>query len=164
MKIEIDLNDILGDEHGAESLQESVSRQVINAVTSGIQKGITHKIDEAVATTISQSISAYLEREMPGLLANIMDAEYVPVGRYGEKSSPTSFRRELVRSINENMVYKRANYESDKNAFTKAVDQVVGSNLKEFKAEFQKQVDAQFTAQAMSYAAESLRKKLGIAQ
>lgn len=163
MKIEIDLNDILGDENGAETLQDSVRRQVIDSMTSIIKKGVGSQINEAVSRTISSEIEEYLKTQMPVLLENLMDAQYTPVGRYGDYDKPTSFRQQLVKSIQENMVYKKTTYSSDRTAFTAAVDSVIEENLKSFKAEFQKQVDAQFTQAAFSYAAESMKKRLGIA-
>jgi hypothetical protein len=162
MKIEIDLNAILGDEYGAESLQDSVRRQVIDSVTATIKKGVGDKIDQAVSSTISAEISTYLTGALPTLLAEIMEAEYIPVGRYGDRQEPTSFRKQLVKTITENMTYVPKAYSSEKNAFTLAVDEVVQSHLKVFKAKFQKKVDADYTAYAMAYATEALKKKLGI--
>jgi hypothetical protein len=162
MKIEIDLNDILGDENGAETLQDSVRRQVVEHVTQTIRKGVGEKIDAAVSQTISAGIKEYLDGEMPNLMANLMDSEYLPVDRYGDRNKPTTFRKELIRSITENMQYKKTNYSSDRNAFTKAVDEVIEENVKLFKADFSKQVNAQFTAAAMQYAVNTLKEKLGI--
>jgi len=163
VKIEIDLDDILGDENGAETLQESIRRQVIDSVTATIKKGVGQQIDAAVSSAISTNINDFLKQQMPSLLANIMDTQYEPVGRYGEKAQPTSFRQELVKVVIENMQYKRANYESDKNVFTKTVDAVIAENVASFKTDFNKKVDAEFTAAAMQYAQEALKKKLGIA-
>ena len=54
MKVEIDLNDILGDEYGAETLQESVRRQVIDNLTLVIKEGVEKKIEAEVARVINQ--------------------------------------------------------------------------------------------------------------
>lgn len=163
MKIEIDLNEILGDESGVETLQDSVRRQVVDSLTAAIRKNVKTEIEQAVAVTITTEIQAFIKAEMPGLLTELLVTEYTPVGRYGEKSTPTTFRAELVKSITESMVYKRGQYESDKNVFTKAVDAVVSENVNAFKADFQKQVDANFTDEALQYATSALKKKLGIA-
>jgi F0F1-type ATP synthase membrane subunit b/b' len=163
MKIEIDLNDILGDENGAETLQDSVRRQVVESLTASVKKGIQDKIDVAVSQTISACLGEYVKEQIPTLVADLMSAEYTPIGRYGDKGTPTTFRGELIKAITENMVYKKVNYSSDKNPFTKAVDEVIEQNIQLFKADFSKQVDAQFTASAMQYAQDSLKKKLGIA-
>jgi hypothetical protein len=162
MKIEIDLNDILGDENGSETIQESVRRQVIESVSETVKKGIGQRIDRAVGETISEQINLYLTGEMPHLLENIMDAEYTPVTRYGQPEQPTSFRKELLKSITENMVYKKQSYSSNESAFTRAVDQVIDEKVKSFKADFTKQVDSHFTAAAMQFAVDTLKKKLGI--
>ena len=162
MKIEIDLDDILGGENGTETLQESVRRQVITAVSATVKTGIGEKIDRAISETITNNIQTFLKDQMPLLLGDIMDAEYTPVGRYGDAGKPTSFRKQMLKTIEENMVYKKDNYSSDNNAFTRAVDDVIEQHMKLFKADFNKKVDADFTAAAMQYATEVLKKKLGI--
>ena len=162
MKIEIDLDDILGGENGTETLQESVRRQVITAVSATVKTGIGEKIDRAISETITNNIQTFLKDQMPLLLGDIMDAEYTPVGRYGDAGKPTSFRKQMLKTIEENMVYKKGNYSSDNNAFTRAVDDVIEEQMKLFKAGFNKKVDADFTAAAMEYATEVLKKKLGI--
>src|SRR5271167_1007716 len=103
MKLEIDLNDILGDENGAESLQESIRRQVIDGMTAAVKKSVGNEIESAISKTITAEIQTFIKAEMPGLMADLLVVEYTPVGRYGEKSTPTTFRAELVKSITENM-------------------------------------------------------------
>ena len=164
MKIEIDLNDILGDESGAETLHDSVRRQVVDGMTAAIKKGVGEQINLAVAKTIQVEIEKYVETEMPKFLSELMDTKYMPVDRWGDRQrEKTTFRKQLVAAIHENMVYKKANYESDKNVFTKAVDEVISQNVAAFKVEFGKQVDANVVAQTMQYATDTLKKKLGLA-
>ena len=158
MKIEIDLNDILGGETGSETLQESIRRQAIEAITENTKKGISSRIDRAVAETIQEEINTYLKAEMPRLLADIMDAEFRPVSPYGERGETTTFRKAVVKAINENMTCRKTQYASETSAFTKAVDGVIADRV----AAFSKQVDAGFTAEAMAYAVNTLKQKLGI--
>lgn len=162
MKIEIDLDDILGDEYGTETMQESIRRQVIDGITSTLKTGVLKKIDLAVDQMIGSEITDALKARMPALIDDVMNAEYIPVTSWGERGKPTTFRSALVAKVNEEMVYKKANYESDKNTFTKAVDAVVGENVKKFKEEFNKKIDADFTNEALAYAADALKKRLGI--
>lgn len=162
MKIEIDLNDILGDEYGAETMQESVRRQVIDNITSTLKTGVLKKIDLAVDQMIGSEITDALKARMPALIDDVMNAEYTPVTRYGERGNPTTFRSALVAKINEEMVYIKKNHDSDKNTFTRAVDAVVGENVKKFKEEFNKQVDADFTKEVMAQATAKLQERLGI--
>lgn len=162
MKIEIDLNDILGDNSGVETLQDSIRQQVVDSFTATIRKSVNTEIEQAVSKTITTEIQTFIKAEMPALMAELLVTEYTPVGRYGEQSKPTTFRAELVKSITENMVYKRGQYESDKNVFTKAVDAVVSESVNAFKADFHKQVDANYTAEVMALATAALKKKLGI--
>lgn len=160
MKIEIDLNDILGDEYGSETLQESVRRQVIGAMTETIKKGVQLQIDRETTRILNEELRAVLATKMPALIEDTLNAEFTPVSRYGEKSAPTTFRNEIIKTLTGEMIYKKANYDSDKNAFTRAVDAVVGENLKAFQAEFNKLVSANILRDAMAYAVAELGKRL----
>lgn len=165
MKIEIDLNDILGGgEYGepAETLQDSIRRQVIDAIVKSTSDGIKRKINEETSRVINEALQAAVQEQMPALLADLMNAEYVPVDRYGSRAAPTTFRNEMIKAIQEQMVYKKTSFSSDASAFTKAVDSVISENVNAFKVEFGKQVNSQFVAQAMQYAASEMSKRLGI--
>lgn len=162
MKIQIDLNDILGDENGAETLQESVRRQVIDAVVRTTKAGVDATIKAQVSATIKETLDAALVEKMPSILEDVLSNEYVPVSRYGQRSDPTTFRAELIKAINEQMAYKAQRYDSDKNAFTKAVDSLVESELAAFKKDFNSQVTAKFVADAMAYATTEMAKRLGV--
>lgn len=161
MKIEIDLNDILGDEYGAETLQDSVHRQVVESLTKTIKEGVGKKIDHEVSRVISEEIRAAVTVQMPRIVEDLLSAEYVAIDRWGSRGSePTTFRKELVKSINAEMVYSKQEYDSKKNAFSLAVDQVIAARTADFKAEFNKQVDAKFIADAMAFATAKLKERL----
>lgn len=167
MKIEIDLKDILHDEHGdpTETLAESIRRQVVEHVASEAKKTTDRQIKEEVSRVLSESLQQAVREQMPGIVATLMDQTYTPVDRYGQRAQPTTFRAELLRKIQEEMKYEKPRnvHNSDRNAFTKAVDDTVEQHMAEFRKEFHKQVDARFVAETMAHAAEQLRKRLGIA-
>src|ERR1700735_2433418 len=106
MKIEIDLNNILGDEYGTETLQESVRRQVVESLAETMKKGILKKIDEETSRIMNEQLQEVLKAHMPDLVNDVMNAEYTPISRYGEKSGPTTFRAELIKSVVGNMKYE----------------------------------------------------------
>jgi len=164
MKIEIDLTDILYDENGdrSETLAESIRRQVIEMIKADAAKDIKRQISEAVSATIDAELSAAIKVQMPGIVEDLMDTEYTPVSSYGSKGAPTTFRKQLLAGILSEMTYKKTTYDSDKNAFTKAVDSTVSAQLTQFSKEFHKTIDAEFTRQALVTATEALRKRLGL--
>lgn len=164
MKIEIDLNDIFGgDEEGrGETMQESIQRQVIEAVTRDVKAALKKRIDEETSRAINDALQAAVKDQMPALVDDLMNAEFQPVDRYGSRSAATTFRAELIKAIHENMVYKKTQYNSDASAFTKAVDAVISANVNKFQQEFNREVDAQFVAQAMAFATEKLRERLNL--
>lgn len=164
MKIEIDLKDILHDEdYGSETLQESIKRQVVEKLTASVSQGISKKIDTEISKAINEKIKKSLDKIKPNLINEIFDAEYIQVDRWGDRTGkPTTFRKELIRSINEEMVYKKSHSSYDRNIFTKAVDEAVAIQCETFKKEFNKLVDADYIAQTKAYAIKVLQEKLGI--
>lgn len=164
MKIEIDLDEILGDENGVETLQDSIRRQVVEKIQRDMSDGIKKRIDSEVAKAIDESIKVSLAAITPTLLSELMDAEYTPVDRWGDRQTAktTTFRKQLVASIHEQMTYKKTTYDSDKTTFTRAVDDVVATNVSEFKTEFSKLVNAKFTEECMAFAIQKLKERLKI--
>ncbi len=164
MKIEIDLNDILSDEdYGSETLQESIRRQVIATITNVVKTGVNKQLNDEVQKVINEEVKTAVQEKLPVIIEKIFSEEYIPVDRYGSSNGkPTTFRAELVKAVNDQMVYKTAHYSSDKNVFTKAVDEVVAQNVAIFKSDFNKQVDANFTAEVMTAAQKKLQERLGL--
>ena len=165
MKIEIDLNDILGDEFGAETLEESVRRQVVQQVSDTIRNGIGKTIDLEVSKLINDELSKAIAAKMPLLIDDLLNTEYVQVDTWGDrKRDPTTLRKELLRTITEQMTYKRnSSYKSDRdNIFTRAVDDIVSDNIKIFQKEYNTKVNELFVADALKYAIDKLKETLKI--
>ena len=164
MKIEVDLNDIFCDEDGepCESLQQSVERQVVARLSKKVEEGIGKQIDSEVARVISTKLQEVADTMLPTLAEDMINAEYQPVGSFGDRGEPTTFRKALIKTVSEKLVYKKARYDSDNNAFTKAVDGVISENMKAFQSEFNKLVTGKFREEALAYAVENLKKSLGI--
>jgi hypothetical protein len=164
MKFEIDLNEILGDEYGnMESLAESIRRQVIENLTEKTKGGIKKQIDEEVAKVLADELKLAVKEKIPGLISDLLVAEYRPVDRYGDLAKePTTFRKELVKEITSQMVYKKTSYSSDRNVFTAAVDSVIAENVKAMQQAFDKTIIEMFQKEAFDYATKQMAKKLGL--
>lgn len=162
MKIEIDLNDILGDEDGAETLQESVKRQVVEKLTSTIRDGIGKKLDYEVARVIGEEIKAAVKLQMPTILDDLLNTEYRPVGQWGDRDGMTTFRKELVKQVTAQLKYEKKQYEQEKNVFTKVIDEITKEQVGAFKIEFDRQINGCFIKEAMDYATAQLKARLGI--
>lgn len=163
MKIEIDLNDILGDEGGVETLADSVRRQVIERLTSDVRKNIAKQVDEEVSAEIQKCIKTQLELVAPNFISELLDAEYMCVDRWGDRAKgTTTFRKEMIKAIHEEMKYKKGNYSNDQNAFTNAVDGLVKTNVDEFKKDFTKLVNQAFVNETLDFAVKTIKEKLKI--
>ena len=161
MKIEIDLSDIFCGDESPCDLQEAIRQEVVDNLTAKIQLGIGKRVDEQSSAVLDKEVAAAIALQMPDIIDDLINATYTPVTNWGERKAPTTLRSALVASLNSQMVYKHAQYESDRNIFTKAVDSLVSENLKTFQAEFNKLVTADFTKAALAHATAELKKKLG---
>lgn len=164
MKIEIDLDDIFRDEDGnpEESLQDSIRRQVIARLTDDYRKKLFSRFDEELTRIMQAQIADVMKTNMPDLIGDIMNATYTPVSNYGQRSEPTTFRAEIIKSIAANMQYKPQTYERDENAFTQAVRSVVNSQTEVIKKELLAQIDTKFQKDAITFAVTELSKRLGL--
>ena len=164
MKIEIDLDNIFRDEDGnpEESLQESIRRQVISKMEGDLRKRLFQRMDEQLSEIMKDQIGKVMTERMPSLIDDIMNVEFTPVTRYGEKQGPTTFRTEIIKSVAGNMKYEPRNSSYEENAFTKAVKSIVEHQTDVMKKELTKQVDEQFKRDALSHAVKLLSDRLGL--
>jgi hypothetical protein len=164
MKIEIDLKEILEDEFGdLESLGQSIERQVVESLTESISKGILKKVDESLSVLIDKKIEEFANDQLPNLFENVIDSEYTIVDRWGDTKETTTMRKKLISVLTDQMVYKSARYESDKNYFTKNVDEIMKEKMQEFKALFDKEVNSVFKKEAFEYALIKMRQTFKMA-
>jgi uncharacterized membrane-anchored protein YjiN (DUF445 family) len=164
MKIEIDLDDIFRDEDGnpEESLQESIRRQVIDKFSVDLSKRLFERMDRELSEIMRDQIDKVMSEKMPELIDDIMNVTYTPVSTYGARGEPTTFRAEIVRAVGENMKYQPKQYQSEENAFTKAVRSIVDQKTSAIQAEITKQVDVKFKEDAISFAVKKLSERLGL--
>jgi len=162
MKFEIDLNDILGDEFGVETLADSVRRQVVDNLSKTLQSSIRDKITDEVNEVISTTVKQEVIIIIPELIQNLLNEEYFPVDRYGDRSrKPTTFRKEITQAVSESFTYTKNRYSSG-NAFTNAVNSIIEENVKELKASFDKTVTEGIAKEAYASAIKTLQTKLGL--
>lgn len=160
MKIEVDLNDIFGDE--GETLEESVRRQVVEKVSESVQKGIKHQIEEQTIALMNQELRVALKDKIPALLDDLMNAEYQPIDTYGQKGKPTSFRSALIQAVAKECTYQPKQSHYDQNEFTKTIKAMIDAQMTAFKKEFDATINEQFRRDAITYAVTELSKRLGL--
>jgi hypothetical protein len=161
MKIELNIDDIFARGEGV-SLESEIKAEIVDRIIEHYGATIKRNIEDFTAAEVRKVIQVRVAEQLPAAISGFMDMEYTPVARYGEKSEPTTLAKELHKTLVEQMVYKPTTYSSDKNAFTKAADEAVGKKMTEFQKEWTRVIDAQFVAEAMKYATESLAKRLGV--
>jgi hypothetical protein len=166
MKIEIELDDIFRDEDGypKESTQESIQRQVLARLTADYRDRFFKNFDDQLAKIMQAQIQEIVKSQMPSLVNDIMNVEFTPVSNFGQRSDPTTFREQIIKSIAANLVYAPKNYPSEENAFTSAVRGVVKEQINAFEKSFKEQIDDKFKKDAIAFAVEELRKRLQLSK
>jgi len=162
MNIELDLKDIFCSSEDPCDLEAAIRIEVVSALVNSLRRGLENEIKQQVAKVFDEELRAYVKELLPSLSVSLLDTEYTPVTQYGGKGSPTTFRNALVAQIVSAATYKKQTYDSDKNSFTKAVDQAVSEAVGRFKAELKKEVDARYVKEVLKEAELTLKKKLGI--
>lgn len=164
MKIEIDLDDVFRDESGNpdESLEDSVRRQVVDRLSGDLRKRLFSQLDVELSKVMREQLENVMQTQMPALIDDIMNSTYTPVTSYGKRGEPTTFRDEIIKSVAANMKYEPKRYDSDENAFTRAVKSVVELQTKQIKEAITEQVDGNFKQEAIKFAVTELSKKLGL--
>lgn len=165
MKIDIDLSEIFvdGDEGGDvnQSIKDIIIDTVCSKIYGRINKEITDKISSILEKGITEKLNAYLSNLIPML----MEYEFEETGYYGaSKAAKTTVKNRILKTLETQCVFsERGSYNSDNNAFTKSVKEIIEKQMKEYKPAFDKQVNALFVKEAMDYAVAQVKKKLGIA-
>ena len=158
MKIEIDLKEVLTNEFGDnESLAEIIKEQIVSILSKNLSKGIQDKITFEVNKLIDEEIKKVVSERLPSMFVELIDKEYTQIDKYGQKGVTTTLRNSLINTLTKEMVYSHKNYDSDKNYFTKNVDNIMQAKMEEFKKQYNKTVDDIFTKEALDYAYNKLR-------
>ena len=162
MKIDIDLSEIFDEESG--DVDASVKDVIISTVTqkiyAKIEKSITGKLDDILSKGIKEKLDSLLAELIPSL----MDYEFQETAQYGASKERTTVKNRILRALQSQCEYQNARqgYSSDHNAFTNAINNIVAAQMKLYKPQFDKEVNAIFVKEAMEYAQKSIREKLGI--
>lgn len=158
--MELDLNKALSDAIAklGDDLQEKVIEEVATRITGDAYDSIVYDIKQRVSDKIPATLNACISE----FIHSISDDEFIPVNAYGEKSAPTTLRKEIAKQVAKAAEYSPS-YDSYKNnVFTKCVDSIFEEKIKLFREELKKQVDAKFVKEVLKLAEKSLKDKLGI--
>lgn len=161
MKIEFELDDIFARSEGI-SLETEIKREIVGQIIEFYGESLKKDIRSFIILEAKKVIQERITAAVPDEIENLLTQEYTPVAKYGERGEPTTLKKELHKSLVDQMVYKKTTYGNDKNAFSYAFDKAIAEKMSLFKAEWSRQVDATFVRDAMTHAANELSKRLGV--
>lgn len=174
IQIEIDLDDILYDvsEYNEtvpiETTLQSVKRQLKSGIIQEIKSQYLADFKKTLFNEALSEIKCQCLQEaqtkIPELLEQAITAKYETKDRWGGKGQETSFMQEFVKEIQNQMVYKTCSFDSDKNTYTKLVDNTVNELTKQWKADFDKHVKQEVLKEAYDYAIEKIARAFNVAK
>ena len=161
MKIELNLSEVFEDEDGniltkdfVERIEEAIVLQANNTINNLVVKKFEKELSQQVVEAVS--------RVLDDLTIDLLDKEFIPTGRFGDRGKPTTLRNQICGDIEKSLVWKDpSSYGSDQSTYTKIVKELVNAKLKEFAKEFNKTVDETFVAECMQYAVDKIKKLAG---
>lgn len=163
MKIDIDLSEIFvdGDEGG--DVNQSIKDIIIDTVCSKIYARINKEITDKVSAILEKGITEKLNAYLSNLIPMLMEYEFQETAMYGASKEKTTVKNRILKTLETQCIFKEGRYDSENNAFTKAMRGIIENQMKAYKPEFDKQLNALFIKEAMDYAVTAVKKKLGIA-
>ena len=155
MQITINTADILGDES---SIRDEVIEQIADALKIEIRRSadkiIKEELEKALVVTIKERVASIVDMHL--------DTEYTETDEYGRCGKSSTVRNRIAEGLSRQCTFKKANYSSDQNAFTRAVMDTVEQEMKKFRAEYTSLVNKMLIQQCMEEAAAKLRAACGI--
>lgn len=156
MEIEIDLSNIYQCE---EDLSRAIQREVTEYFVSNISDVVKKKVDEKVSQIIDAALSEVIEEKLPLFPETLLTEPYTIIARYEQKEITTNLREELLKALQEYMIYNKKAYE--KNYFIKSIDYVIHSEVNQLK-EYNTIADREFVAHVTVSVLADLKKKFNI--
>ena len=119
MNISINLGDIFRDEDGDplddKATRQAIKRQVIDQLTSECLKILFGRYDEELVLVMRSQLNEVMKTRMPSLVDDVMNTEFTPVNKNGQRSEPTTFRTEIIKTCTSEMTYKPKHFVLDEN-------------------------------------------------
>lgn len=155
MQIIINTAEMLGDET---TIRDEVIEQVSNSLISSFRNQVANAVSEILDKYVAETAKKVLEE-----ISNAhLDTVITPTNEYGKQQAPYTLRNKLAEIVASQCVYKKAIYDSDKNAFSRAADAVIEAEMKKFRDEFNSLVNKTLIQNCMTEAQAKLRAACGI--
>lgn len=172
IQIEIDLDDILyertydGDYREIETVKESVERQLKQGIIDEIKKSYLKEFKEQlfhdVMSEIKTEYMTLAKTKVPEMLEDALTRKYEIQDKWGGKSLTTCFMDEFVNELNKQLKYEKRSYDSDKNRFTKLVDNTIEQLTNQWKSDFDAHIKDQVLRDAYTYALDKVARAFNV--
>ena len=155
MQITINTADLLGDET---TIRDEVIEQISNALLLNLRKTVAEQVTNIIQDQLVQQVKFVISD-----LVNLhLDTEITVTDRYGSEEESYTIRNKIASLIAGQLVYKKSNYSSERNAFTGAIDELVNRELKKFQNEFNSMVTKDLLNLCLNEATTKLKLACGV--
>ena len=159
MEIKINTKDLVGDEC-------SVREEIISLVVEGFRQDVSEKVNREVNSFITNELQEQIKTQMTKQIDLIihdgLDYEYTEVDKWADSKGRFTIRQRIAEIFKEQAVFKKGRYDSDKNVFTKVVEELIAEEISKFKSDFSNMVNRKFLLECQEYAVKTLRERLKV--
>lgn len=157
MKIEIDMTEIFENEDGGDikmTVGDRVIENVTNRAWSDFERRFKERLDSTLTKMIEEKVSAKLDEVIPQMLEH----EFTEITSWGSVKEKWSVKGRILAAIEKTSQYNNSSsWDSDKNAFTKAINSIVSEHVKQFDKIIRDTINFRFRDECIKVAQERLK-------
>lgn len=166
MEIKIDLKELLIEEYDdertlAEKLKDEIVSYSSSEIIREVKKEVLTLVKEEVLKAKEDIVTEASDKIVEELLLAI-DSEYEIINQWGDVQGKSTLRKRFVEMVKHQLEYTPRSFSSDRNYFTRSIDELIETEVRKFKKEYNSLVDDKFIEEAMEHATRKLRQRLQI--
>lgn len=142
----------------AEAIVEGLVERLQDNVWKEVEGEVRSRIDKVIDVAVTSRVAALIE----SMATEMLDFKFTETTDWGERKSVHTVRERITKEFEQQCTYKRNQYSSDKNAFSKIFDKVLEEMMADAKKTVLNQLNESFTKACFDFARDETMKKLGV--
>ena len=161
MKIDLDLSDIYEDEDGCKMRME-FRDSVIASIAHSLRDEIRTMLKEQVGMAISKLVKENIEDQVPKILNDFLDYEFIETSSWGEKKPPYTVRKKIAQVLQEAVGFERKDFwsTSKETPFTKLIVSAIQKEIEPLSKQMSATMNLEFRKACVNEAAKQLEARM----
>jgi len=153
MEINVKLEEIFVSE--GQNIYEVIREDIVRSCVDQI---MDYQFKESFSKTIGNLVRERSIKKIDELIESLLDYEFTPTNDYGQTQNTTTLRNRIIEAFSKNCIYKKSEWHSDENAFTKMTNKLLEKAISEFSDQFSKEISYEFKSKCVDVAVQKLKK------